>query len=127
MNVAVIVLLLLASPSLAVGAKANVEAEDWQTGTVLEVEVVSEPRLVNGTTQYNYRQRFEIETDTHVYHAVRTLVAFMFLSSKLAKLTINDPVKYRLKKNRIVILDENGKQHKLSIVKKIAKRNALAP
>jgi hypothetical protein len=153
-NVVLIVVLLLVSPSLALAEKTSGEAKDWQSGIVLECEIVSVPTgtsttgsvsnpdangarvNANTVTRYDNWQRFEIETDTHVYRASQRvqggflrngLPGLLMRRTKPAVLTVNGPVKYRLQKDWLVILDENEEQHKLSIVKKTVKRNSVAP
>ena len=132
---------LLLAPAIAPAAK---KAHDWQTGKVLDAE---ESRYyagtvgsgqTNGTAQVNnggygtyqgsttsshsavYRtyETFVIEGDTHTYVAQQRL---QWRWSKPAMLTVNGPVKFAVEKRKLFVVDDEGKEYQLSVVKQILK------
>ena len=113
---------------------------DWQTGKVLDSErsryfagtVGSANTTGNaqangnyGTYQGNtntsqtavYRvfETFVIEGETAVYLAQERL---KWRWSKAANLTVNGPVKFAIEKRNLYVIDEDGKEHEMEIVKK---------
>jgi len=59
-------------------------------------------------------QIYTIETDKRVYVAKEHL---LFPWSKSANVTVGEAVKFTPEKNKIYILDDDGKEHKATIVK----------
>ena len=47
--------------------------------------------------------------------------------SKPANLTVNGPVKYAVEKRKLYVLDEDGKEHEMEIVKKVLRQPADVP
>jgi len=70
------------------------------------------------TAIYRVYQSYVIESDTHVYVARERL---RWRWSKPANLTINAPIRFAIEKDRMFILDEDGKEHEAKITKKILK------
>jgi hypothetical protein len=120
-----IVLLLISS--LAVAAKVPDSA--WQTGTL--TDITDEQRAVTTEHEHAYGSHrhstttdnsysiphYTIETDKYFYEAIanggdrrRRLV-----------LTVNGPLKYALIATDLYIQDEQGKEHKMTILKKTLK------
>jgi hypothetical protein len=127
--------------SLAVGAE---KVRDWQTGKVLDSErnryfagTVGSANTT-GTAQANgnygtyqgnttssqravYRvyETFFIEGETYAYVAQERL---QWRWSKPANLTVNGPVKYAVEKRKLFVIDEDGKEHEMEILKKILRQ-----
>jgi hypothetical protein len=70
------------------------------------------------TENYETYQTYTVEGDKYVYVAREHL---LFPWSKPADLAVNGPVKYMVSGNKLVILDDSGKQHKAGILKKTLK------
>jgi hypothetical protein len=109
---------------------------DWQTGTVLDsnrsryfagtVGGSSTYGSVNGdsysgntsgseTAIYRTYQNFVIEGDQTVYLAQERI---RFRWSHPADVTVNGKVKYAIDKRKLYLLDDQGKEHEMEIMKK---------
>jgi hypothetical protein len=132
--------LLLAALLICVAVAAQ-KQRDWQTGKVLDSQrsryfagTIGNANT-NGTTQSNgnygtyqgntntsqtavYRvyETFMIEGETHAYLAQQRL---RWRWSKPANLTVNGPVKFAVEKRKLFVIDEDGKEHEMAIVKRI--------
>jgi hypothetical protein len=141
---AVFVMMLL--PAVAPSAE---KVRNWQTGKVLDTErsryfagTVGSGNTT-GTAQSNgnygtyqgqtntsqtavYRvyQTFAIEGDTRVYVAQERL---RWKWSKAANLTVNAPVKFSVEKWKLFVVDDDGKEHEMEIIKQVLKEAAPAP
>jgi hypothetical protein len=140
------IFLLLALTHVAVGAEKN---RDWQTGKVLDSQrnryfagTVGDASTTGtaqtsgdyGTYQGNttssqtavYRvyETFFIEGDTHAYLVQERL---RWRWSKPANLTVNGPVKFAVDKRKLFVIDEDGKEHEMEIVKKVLRQPPEAP
>jgi hypothetical protein len=132
---------------LSVCALANAEKQrDWKTGKVLDSErsryfagtvggsntngTVSDNGTCSGTTNdsqtavYRVYETFVIEGDTYVYQAQEHI---KWRWSKPANLTVNGPVKYAIEKRKLYVVDEDGKEHEMEIVKKTLRTPDPAP
>jgi len=69
----------------------------------------------SSTAVYRVFETFVIEGDKYVYLAQERL---RWRWSKAANVTINGPVKYPAEKRRLYIIDEDGKEHEMEIVRK---------
>jgi hypothetical protein len=128
--------------TLTVLSKA--QTRNWQTGTLLETEQQkvlegsTTNRTSNGnandssysqnstttkTDNYDTYQVFTISSGQTIYVAREHL---FFPWSKPTLTTVGQPVKFAVEKNDLYIMDTEGKQHKLGIVK-IALKTAPAP
>jgi hypothetical protein len=122
---------------------------DWQTGKVLDSErsryfagTVGNANTT-GTAQANgnygtyqgntnssqtaiYRvfETFLIEGDTYAYLAQERL---RWRWSKPANLTVNGPVKYAVEKRKLFVIDDDGKEHEMEIIKRILKQSPEQP
>ncbi|HEY6250997.1 MAG TPA: hypothetical protein VI685_13635, partial [Candidatus Angelobacter sp.] len=67
---------------------------------------------------------YTIETDDLIYIAKRTLTR---RHDKQVKITVNAPVKFAISGDDFYLLDEDGKEHKLSIEEKRAKPKPPPP
>ena len=76
------------------------------------------------TAVYRVYETFFIEGDTYAYLAQERL---RWKWSKPANLTVNGPVKYAVEKRNLFVIDEDGKEHEMEIVKKILRQPADAP
>jgi len=66
------------------------------------------------TDNYETYQIYTIESDKRVYVAREHL---LFPWSKSANVTVGETVKFVAEKNKLIILDDDGKEHKATIVK----------
>jgi len=110
---------------------------DWQTGKVLDTNrqryfagTVGDSNT-NGTVDsscnihanssggstavYRVFETFVIEGDQYVYLAQERL---RWRWSKAANVTVNGPVRYAVEKRKLYVMDEDGKEHEMEIVKK---------
>jgi hypothetical protein len=69
-------------------------------------------------------ETFVIETATHIYVARQEL---KWKRSKPANLTINGLVKFAVKSRKLWLIDDDGKQHELEVMKKILKHPEQSP
>ncbi len=70
------------------------------------------------TAIYKVYQTYVVEGGGYVYVAKERL---RWRWSKPANLTVNGPLKYAIEKRKLYLLDEEGKEHEATIVKKILK------
>ena len=131
---AVLVLTLL---SICASAEKQ---HDWQTGKVLDSEraryyagtvggsntsgTINDNGNYSGTTNgsqtavYRVYETFVIEGGTYVYEAQEHI---KWRWSKPANLTVNGPVKYAIEKRKLYVIDDDGKEHEMEIVKRTLK------
>jgi DnaJ-class molecular chaperone len=104
----------------------KVHDSDWKTGKLTDVRFEKDSRIVGGVNQNNgvVTQRrndstyYEIDAGDLVYVVKQAL---RHKHDKQLNLTVNAPVKYAIVKGDFYVLDEDGKQQKLSIEKKTLK------
>ena len=114
-------------------------ARNWQSGTLLETEQskvregstktsntdgtakdrgdktdYSQNTTTTTTDNYETYQNYTIEAGKKLYVAREHL---LFPWSKPANVTVGEPVKYAVEKGKLYLLDDDGKEHKTSIVK----------
>ncbi len=65
--------------------------------------------------------QYSIETDTYTYEANLVL---KHAKDKQPPVTVNGPIKFAIIKNDFYIQDEQGKEHKLVLVKKTLKESS---
>ena len=143
-----LVRLFLAAMLIFVAVAAEKE-RDWQTGKVLDAQrsryfagTVGNANTTgtvqtdgnNGTYQGNtassqvavYRvyETFLIEGETHAYLAQERI---RWRWSKAANLTVNGPVKFAVEKRKLFVIDDDGKEHEMEIVKKVLRLPAEPP
>ena len=124
---------LLAVPAFAATAR------DWQSGTLLEVEQEKVPsgtvshsnsdvtakdkgdktqysgsKTTTTTQDYDTFQIYTVEGGGNVYTAKEQL---LFPWSKPANITVGEKLNYVVDKNRMYLLDDDGKEHKAKITK----------
>jgi hypothetical protein len=133
--------LLLVMLVLTAAAMFGAEKQrDWQTGKVLDSERsryfagtvgtanTTGSAQANGdygtyqgntsssqTAIYRVFETFVIEGETTVYLAQERL---RWRWSKAANLTVNGPVRFAIEKRNLYVIDEDGKEHEMEIVKK---------
>jgi hypothetical protein len=126
-------------------APAAEKAHDWQTGKVLDTErssyyagTIGSSNTTGNAQVYNggygtyqgqtmashravYRgyETFVIDADMHVYVAQHRLRS---RRSKAAMLTVNGPVKFAVEKRKLFVIDDEGKEYELAIVKRVLKQ-----
>jgi hypothetical protein len=117
-------------------AADKIKNRDWQTGKVLDSqrnryfagtvgdanttipnEATGLPKTTysSQTAVYRTYETFLIEGDKYAYVAQERL---HWKWSKPANLTVNGPVKYAVEKQTLFVIDEDGKEHEMEIVKK---------
>lgn len=104
----------------------KIHDSDWKTGKLTDVRFEKDSRVVgvanrnNGvvTQRRNDSTYYEIDAGDLVYVVKQTL---RHRGDKQLKLTVNAPVKFAIVKDDFYVLDEDGKQQKLSIEKKTLK------
>ncbi len=131
--VLIVLTVLLVLPAFAATAR------DWQTGTLLETEQEKVPsgtishsntdvtakdkgdktqysgsKTTTTTQDYDTFQIYTIEGTSKVYTAKEQL---LFPWSKPANVSVGEKVKYVIDKNRMYLLDDDGKEHKAKITK----------
>lgn len=116
---------------------------DWQTGKVLDTEASREfvGTVGDVTTKGEARasgnratyQGKSSTSETAVYRVYNTVIIEgkthgyvarqqkRFRWSKVANLTVNGPVKFAVEKRNLYLIDDDGKEHKLEIVKQVLK------
>jgi hypothetical protein len=126
------VMALLAAVPLTAGKE-----RDWKTGKVLDSQrqryfagtvgngstngTVGDSGTYSGQTNssstaiYRVFETFVIEGDKYVYLAQERL---RWRWSKAANVTVNGPVKYAVEKRKLYVMDDDGKEHEMEIVKK---------
>jgi len=132
--VALSLFLLLAVPAFAATA-----ARDWHTGMLMETEQEKVPsgsishsnadvtakdkgdktqysgtKTTTTTQDYDTFQIYTVEGGNKIYTAKEQL---LFPWSKPANVTVGEKVKYVIDKNRMYLLDDDGKEHKAKITK----------
>lgn len=70
------------------------------------------------TAVYAVYQNFLIEGESTAYLAQERL---RWRWSKPANLTVNGPVKFAVEKRKLFVIDEDGKEHEMEIIKKALK------
>lgn len=121
-------LLLLCFCTLAL-AKDN--PREWKSGTLVDVTMEKNSKLIgamngaNGNFSRGITQRRDDSTYYYIDAGDLTYIAKRTLThhhDKQLNVTVNAPVKYAISGNDLYLLDEDGKEHKLSIEEKIAKK-----
>jgi hypothetical protein len=139
--------LLLLALTLAMTSSLRAEKQrDWQTGKVLDTQ---RQRYFAGTvgsgstngTVDGDSGTFRGQTDnssTAIYRVFETLVIegekYVYLAqerlrwrwSKAANVTVNGAVKYAVERRKIFVMDEDGKEHEMEIVKKTLRASEQA-
>ena len=130
--------------TLVLIASAAEKQRDWQTGKVVDSERnryfagtignsnTTGTAQANGdygtyqgtittthTAVYRVYETFIIEGETYAYVAQERL---RWRWSKPANLTVNGPVKYAVEKRKLYVVDDDGKEHEMEIVKRILKQ-----
>lgn len=118
------ILPLLAILLMVSCAAAKVPDSAWQTGTLKDLTTDRESKLlgVNGMlvqAQFVITHYF-IESSTYIYEADLRSRA----KDKQPPVTVNGPIRFALVGNDFYIQDEQGKEHKLMLVKKTLKSTA---
>lgn len=132
------VLVSLLLLSLAVPAFAAT-AREWHTGTLMETEQEKVPsgtishsnadvtakdkgdktqysgsKTTTTSQDYDTFQVYTVEGNNKIYTAKEQL---LFPWSKPANVTVGEKVKYVVDKNRMYLLDDDGKEHKAKVTK----------
>jgi hypothetical protein len=71
------------------------------------------------TAVYLVYETFVIDGDQYVYLVQERL---RWRWSKAANVTVNGPIKYVVEKRKLIVLDEDGKEHEMQVLKKTLKR-----
>jgi hypothetical protein len=89
----------------------------WETGKVLDATFGAASRSTTSAL-YNAYEEYAIESDVFIYLTRERLRSER---SKPALLTINGTVKFHVDGRKLVILDNEGKEHETIIVKQVSK------
>jgi len=76
------------------------------------------------TAIYRVYQDFVIEGETYAYYAQEHI---KWRWSKPANLTVNGTVKYAVDKRKLYVIDDDGKEHEMEIMKKVLRMPETAP
>jgi len=132
--------------ALTVASQAAEKARNWHTGKVIDSQsnryiagtvgnanttpgmgepggpFATFPKTTNSSQRAVYRVNvtFTIEAEQYVYEAQERVRK----SSRAANLTVNGPVKYAIEKRKLFVIDEDGKEHEMELVKKILREPA---
>jgi hypothetical protein len=123
----------------AATAAAAANAHNWQQGTLTESEQAkvkegstknsntdgtaknrgnktdySQNTTTTTTDNYETYQTYTIQGEHKTYVAREHL---LFPWSKPANVTVGEPVKFAVEKNKLYLLDEDGKEHKATVTK----------
>jgi len=114
--------------TLAHGTLGAERARNWQMGKVVDIQRSRDfaglaPPVVQfpgASTDAVYRvyETFSIEGQTYTYLA-RELLGW---PRKPANLTVNGPVKFAVEKRKLYVIDEDGKEHGMEIIKRVLKQ-----
>jgi len=146
-----VVFLWIAAAFLGAACQASgaEKTRDWQAGKVLDSERsryfagtvgnanTTGTAQANGnygsyqghtntsqTAVYRVYETFLIEGETHAYLAQERL---HWRWSKPANLTVNGPVKFAIEKRKLFVIDDDGKEHEMEIIKRILRLPAEQP
>lgn len=131
---------LVVAVAMATDATAGdkIKNRNWQTGKLLDSErnrylagttgsattptlpgSEALPKTTYGSQRAVYReyQTYTIQGDRYVYVAQERL-------GQAANLTVNGPVKYAVEKLTLFVVDEDGKEHEMEVIKKILREDA---
>ena len=92
---------LLALSSISLHSKSS----DWQSGELAAIDVIRTPvgkKLI-------YRYSYSVQANGFTY---------TFDDSKKLPLTVNGPVRFVVNGDKLRVLDERGKEHKETVLKK---------
>jgi hypothetical protein len=76
------------------------------------------------TAVYRVYEAFLIEGESMAYLAQERL---RWKWSKPANLTVNGPVKFAVEKRKLFVIDEDGKEHEMEIIKKVLRQSPDQP
>jgi hypothetical protein len=132
--------------SVAIEASGREKTRHWQTGKVLDsqrsryfagtvgdatstgrVDTYSGGGTYQGHTStsqtavYRVYETFLIEGETHAYLAQERL---LWRWSKPANLTINGPVRFAVEGRKLFVIDDDGREHQMEIVRRVLKQPA---
>jgi hypothetical protein len=120
---------------LALTAMASTKPHAWQTGKLLDANVsglyggsTSSTTQIAGTDSSTTSQRAIYRVDEtmiidggqYVYVVARVL---KWRWTKESAVTVNAPIQFAIEGKDIYVLDEDGKEHKTKIIKRILKES----
>ena len=122
---------LFACMMLSVSFWANAQTRNWQSGTLVESEQtkVREGSTRNTTRDHDDSNSHSTTTTTENYDTYqvftidagqKTYVArehLFFPWSKPSLATVGEPVKFAVEKNNLFVMGDDGKQHKMGVIK----------
>jgi len=139
---AVVIVLLSFATNALLGAE---KSRDWQKGTVLDsqrsryfagmVGTANTTGTVQANGGYGTYQGNTASSQRAVYRVYETFVIegetlahlaqerLRWRWSKPANLTVNAPVKFAVEKRKLYVIDEDGKEHQMEIIKKVLRAN----
>lgn len=93
---------------------------EWQTGLLIDVQSQNIGRLYQGTTLRHDTWEYSIDDGKYVWVLQREL---HLRGDKPLFVTVNAPVKFVIDKHDAYLLDDDGKEHKLSLLSKMLKKS----
>lgn len=112
--ISVIIACLATLPSFGMPDKKR----EWQEGKLIDIksEAYATGTVLGGTASKE-RISYVIDAGQYIY----TFSHLHFRRDKAMPVTVNSIVKFAIEKNRVYILDEDGKEHDLKFEKKALK------
>jgi hypothetical protein len=131
--VAIAGFIVLTAPDCPAASKIT----SWETGKVLDVErkqdlagTVGQGSTFGVTSRsstsavYTFYEEYAIESDQFMYLTRERLRSER---SKPALLTVNGPVKFHVDGSKLVMLDNESKEHETTILKQVSKTQSADP
>ena len=91
---------------------------NWRTGKLLDVKNENTQRFVNGTSYGGELWDYTVDDGKYVWVMQREL---HLRWDKPLFVTVNAPVKFAIEKHTAYLVDDDGKEHKLSLLSKAIK------
>jgi hypothetical protein len=90
---------------------------DWQEGKLIDISSAPFTEGTIGGPSHKEKIMYVIDAGKYVY----TFSHLHFPHDKAMSVTVNSVVKFAIEKNKVFILDEDGKEHDLKFEKKALK------
>ena len=115
---------ILTSLAAILSLGATDKKREWQEGKLIDIstEPYTYGGMASGTGSVHQGERitYRIDGEKYIYVAAHTHRR----NDKALPLTVNDKIKFAVEKDKVYILDEDGKEHELKFVKKTLKDTA---
>ena len=117
-------LISLALLLIATGDKvdAAVKKRNWQIGKILDSE---QSQRLDGDFKGQKGQKILIEGETYLFVGELSQgVSLLLLPKALPSFTVNEKVKFAIEGRKLFVLDDEGKEYSMEIVKKVLRQEA---